>query len=119
MKRHLTNLKEDCATHEQQVTKRELVTELDVTRKVDMLSTLFGSAQSRSIESHERERQQINSMGQAIHTLGAHISARGKYSMRVDDKLSACLNGHLHGMPGVATPSSRSLPPPSLEEGIL
>lgn len=112
MQRHLVNLKQDCAVHMQQVVQRELSTELDVGKKVGVLADVFASAAKRSLQTHERERESINSIAQGVYTLGDHISSRQQYNTRIDDQLSACLQGNLHGMPGIASPSPRALPPP-------
>jgi hypothetical protein len=114
MQRHLSNLKEDCAAHVQQIAKRELATQLDVERKVKVLTDVFSSTASRSLQTHERERQFVKSVGQAVYTLGDHASNRQQYNVRIDEQLSACLDGHLHGVAGIATPSPRALPPPVL-----
>jgi len=113
MQRHLSNLKEDCEAHVQKVVKREVITQLEVAKKVDALADYFSSATDRTVQMHERERQSINSMGQAVHTLGQSVASRQQYNVRIDNELSACLKGHLHGMPDIAAPSPRALPPPT------
>lgn len=112
MERHLSNLQEDCAAHVQLVAKRELATQAECTKKAKGLTDVFSAAANRSLQTHERERQSIHSMGQAVYTLGDYITERQQYNVRIDDQLSACLQGHLHGLPGIAAPSPRALPPP-------
>jgi len=114
MQRHLTSMQKDCAEHVQDAAKQRQVTAQHIEKKVGALEDVFAVVATRSLQSQQRKQHSILSMGQAVHTLGEHIASRRQYSTRIDEQLSTCLQGHLHGLPGIAAPSPRSLPPQTL-----
>jgi len=114
MQNHLTSLQKDCAAQVQNAAKRREVSALEIEKKVGALDDVFSSTAARSMETQQRERHSILSMGQAVHTLGEYVSCRQQYSTCIDERLSSCLQGHLHGVPGIAAPSPRMLTPSTL-----
>jgi hypothetical protein len=114
MQRHVANMKEECAAHVQQVVKRQEATKQDVDQKIKTISDVFSSTASRSLKFYEREHHSINSMGHGVYTLGKHVREQKQYTVHVDQQLSVCLHGHLHGIAGVATPSPRALASPRI-----
>lgn len=114
IKKHLSSVREDCDSHVQRKLDRERTTELNIGAKVENLAGIFESSANRSLQAHERERQSVASMGRAVYTMGEHFVEKAAYNPRTDEMLSSCLQGHLHGMPDIACPSPRALPPPDV-----